>query len=95
MTRTERACARALRISASTYSLSLAAELTKRRAWSSALFVGIRLTFAITGDDARLDTWLIALPELDLPLPGYFVADAEVTERSANAATIELLLIEG
>lgn len=77
----------------------LAAELgldaVGQRPWASALFTGTRLTIAVKGnDDAWLDEWLIALPELDLPLPGYFVADAEVIERSANAATIELLLIE-
>ena len=96
MTRIEHACARGLRTSASTYSLLLSVEWTKRRAWSSALFVGIRLTFAIAADDDdKLDAWLIALPELELSLPGHFVADAEVIERSANAATVELLLIEG
>lgn len=96
MTRIERACTRGLRTSAATCSLSLAAEPTKRSAWSSALFAGTRLTFAIAADDDdKLDAWLIALPDLELSLPGHFVADAEVIERRANAATIELLLIEG
>jgi hypothetical protein len=95
VTRIEHACARGLRTSALTCSLLLSVEWMKRRAWSSALFVGIRLAFAIAADDDdRLDAWLTALPDLELSLPGHFLADAEVIERSANAATIELLLIE-
>ncbi|THD38073.1 MAG: hypothetical protein E7773_03330 [Sphingomonas sp.] len=75
--------------------MTIAAEVIRERPWSSALFVGARLTISIAGeDDARLDDWLIALPEIDLPLSGHFVASAEVVERRANAATIELLVVE-
>ena len=90
-----RDCARLLQTSAASYSLSLSATLIERRPWTSALFIGNRLTIAVTGDDdARLDEWLIALPEIDLPLVGHFVASAEVVERSAGAATLELLVVE-
>jgi len=54
------------------------------------------MRIALTSDDdGRFDEWLAVLPEIELPLCDHFVADAEVIERSANAATIELLLIEG
>jgi hypothetical protein len=96
MTRIERACARELCRKASGYSLLLSANPVKCRGWTSALFAGVRLTFAISADDDdKLDAWLADLPEFELSLPGHFVADAEVIERNAKAATIELLLIEG
>ena len=95
MTRIERDCVRRLQASTSAYSLSLSANSIGRRAWASALFVGFRLTFALAGDDdGKLDEWLIALPDIDLPLPGYFVASAELIQRGANSATIELLVVE-
>ena len=95
MTGVERDCARCLQRSALPHSLLLTATIVKRRAWASTMFSGVRLTAVVTGnDDDALDGWLIALPDLDLPLPGYFAADAEVVERGANAATIELLLLE-
>ena len=97
MSTVDRDCTRGLQTSASSYSLSLSVELDQNaRAWASALVRRARLTFAVVGDDdARLDEWLAALPEIELPLSRHFVADAEVIERSANAATIELLLVEG
>jgi hypothetical protein len=53
------------------------------------------MKIAVQGDDdARLDDWLIALPEIELAWASHFVASAEVIERSANAATIELLVVE-
>ncbi|MEO6386053.1 MAG: hypothetical protein ABIO20_06085 [Sphingomonas sp.] len=45
-------------------------------------------------DDAQFDEWLVALPEIELTWAGHFVASVEVIERSANAATIELLVVE-
>ena len=73
----------------------IALEVVRQRSWASALFVGARLTIAVASDDdERLDEWLDALPDLDMPLSGHFVASAEVVERRANAATIELLVVE-
>jgi hypothetical protein len=95
MTRVERDCTRFLQTSASSYSLLLSATSIESRPWASALFVGHRMKIAVEGDDdARLDEWLIALPEIELAWSSHFVASAEVIRRSANAATIELLVVE-
>lgn len=95
MSRIDRNCTRVLRASASTRSLSLSAAFIESRPWASALFVGARLKIAVQGDDdTRLDEWLAALPETELTWTGHFVASAEVIERSACAATIELLIVE-
>jgi hypothetical protein len=54
--------------------------------WSSATFTGTR--HAIWFDmDLRedLDDLLKNLPEVDLPMPGHFVADIELAERHDNA----------
>ena len=92
MSQVERDCLRVLRASSPA---PLSAMVRKCRPWASALFVGHRLTIAVEGDDdARLDDWLIALPEAELAWPGHVVASAEVIERSANIGNIELLVIE-
>jgi hypothetical protein len=95
MTRVERDCTRHLQTSASSYSLLLSATLIECLPWASALFVGHRMKIAVQGDDdARLDEWLVALPEIELAWASHFVASAEVIERGGNAATIELLVVE-
>lgn len=92
MSKMDRNCLRVLRASAP---LPLSANLIASRPWASALFVGCRVAIAVSADDdAKLDEWLTALPEAELGWFGHFVASAEVTERSANAATIELLVVE-
>ncbi|QDZ06553.1 hypothetical protein FPZ24_02925 [Sphingomonas panacisoli] len=59
------------------------------------MFAGYRFKVAIdSGDDARLDDWLAALPEADLAWSSHFVASAEVIERGTNTAVIELLAVE-
>jgi hypothetical protein len=96
MSKMERDCMRALQTSASRFSLLLSVTLSECRPWASALFVGCRMTFTVKADDdGRLDDWLIALPDIELACTGHFVASAEVVERSANAATIEVLVVEG
>ncbi|MDB5677238.1 hypothetical protein [Sphingomonas bacterium] len=96
MTPLMRVGVRLLRRLAAERSLNVTIDVLGERPWASALFVGTRLTIAVeSADDERLDEWLIALPDMDLPLSGHFVASAELVERRANAATIELLLIEG
>jgi hypothetical protein len=95
MIRVERDCLGAMSSSAGAYALDLSAHLVARRGWSSALFVGTRLIVAVTADDdERLDRWLAILPEAELPVPGHFVASAEVIARSDRAASIELLVVE-
>lgn len=84
-----------LRVLRGTASFGLVAIITSNRPWASALFVGYHLTIIVKGDDdAAFDAWLISLPELELAWRGYFAASAEVIERSENAATIELLVVE-
>lgn len=59
--------------------------------WSSATFVGYRLTMAVTVDgDAT--AWLAALPEEDLSAPGRLVADL-ATRRDADGMRLELLVL--
>ena len=95
MSSVERDCARVLQASASAAALSLAIVSTVSRPWASALFVGHRLNVSIRADDHdRLDDWLIALPEQELTWRGHFVASAEIVTRGANAATVELLVVE-
>lgn len=92
MSKVERDCLRILRHSAP---VPLAVTLCGSRRWASALFAGYRLTVTVkSDDDARLDEWLIALPELELAWPGHFIASAEVIGRSANIGKIELLVVE-
>jgi hypothetical protein len=95
MSKFEHDCTRVLQTSASSCSIPLSATSIESRPWASALFVGHRMKIAVQGDDdARLDEWLVALPELELAWASHFVASAEVIERSTNAATIELLVVE-
>ncbi|MBN8813846.1 MAG: hypothetical protein J0J06_00180 [Sphingomonas sp.] len=71
------------------------ATVKECRPWASALFVGHRLTISVAADeDSRLDDWLVTLPETELTWPGHFAASVDVIERRANAATIELLIVE-
>jgi hypothetical protein len=50
--------------------------VAKTRDWASATFVGMRheLSFVCTADAALID----ALPDVDLPMDGHFVADLEL-----------------
>lgn len=94
MTMLERDCVRQLQASGAP--LALTARVTGSRDWASALFTGKRLTLdVVVGDDCDLfDQWLAEFPERELALRGHFVADAEVTGRSAGTATVEILAIE-
>lgn len=54
--------------------------------WSSATFTGSRhLIWFKPDQQADLDELLKNLPEVDLPMPGHFVADIEVAERHDHA----------
>ncbi len=96
MSRLDRELARMLRASAANHGVALTVVLTRSRDWSSALFSGERLTFELRndGDEEAFDAWLAALPEAEFPLRGWFVADADMTERRAGAALVDFLLIE-
>ena len=84
---------RALAADADGWGVTIRMTAASERPWSSATFVGCRLTIdlAIAGD-AR--GWLTALPEADLPLPGRIVADLVVTRTTSATATLEALLLE-
>ena len=59
--------------------------------WSSATFSGTRhmlwITVRSTSDTARI---VAELPEIDLPIPGHFVADIEIAERHDRGDTLRL-----
>jgi len=72
-----------------------AASLVRSRDWSSSLFSGVRLTVEINaGEDEAFETWLANLPEAEFGVRGYFVASADLVERSNGAAVVEFLLVE-
>lgn len=59
--------------------------------WSSATFIGYRLTTTVTVDrDAA--AWFAALPEEELSAPGRLVADLAL-RRDADALRLELLVL--
>ena len=94
MSMLERACVRQLQAAGA--DLAVTARVTASRDWASALFIGMRLTLELAVDDDcdLFEQWLADLPDRELALPGHFVADAEVTGRSAGSATVEILAIE-
>jgi hypothetical protein len=56
--------------------------VTKTRDWASATFVGMQheIAFVCTADAVLID----ALPDVDLPMDGHFVADLEVVSCEAR-----------
>ncbi len=90
----ERETIRALIRQAEGKDVTLTAMVIARRRWASALFEGVRLTIETAAAEPAFNAWITALPEMELPLRGYFVADAELVERqSPGAAVIELLVL--
>ena len=69
--------------------------VAKTRDWASATFVGMRheLSFACAASPVLID----ALPDVDLPMRGHFVADLLVqsmtTEGAVSRVAIEVLTI--
>ncbi len=68
--------------------------VSKTRDWASATFVGMQhdLSFACTADAALVD----ALPDVDLPMDGHFVADLRIGSVICGGSTrveIEVLTI--
>jgi len=66
--------------------------------WGSATFSGMRHSVIVTAPASpRIIDWLTALPELDLPMPGQFVAGVELNERydgdGTTTVTIHALTI--
>jgi len=70
-------------------------SLVRSRDWSSSLFSGVRLTVEIkAGEDEAFEAWLADLPEAEFAVRGYFVASADLVERSSGTAVAEFLLVE-
>lgn len=69
----------------------------RERTWASVTFSGIRYGFSIeypdTADAEALRKLARALPEHEFALPGYFVADAVITDQSALRLTLDILII--
>jgi hypothetical protein len=95
MSRLERDLIKTVTESAAASMLDAAASLVRSRDWSSSLFSGVRLTVEINaGEDEAFETWLANLPEAEFGVRGYFVASADLVERSNGAAVVEFLLVE-
>ena len=95
MSRLERDLIKTVAESAAASMPGAAASLVRSRDWSSSLFSGVRLTVEINaGEDEAFETWLANLPEAEFGVRGYFVASADLVERSNGAAVVEFLLVE-
>ena len=95
MSRLERDLVKTVTESAAANMPSAAASLVRSRDWSSSLFSGVRLAVEINaGEDEAFETWLANLPEAEFGVRGYFVASADLVERSNGAAVVEFLLVE-
>ena len=67
--------------------------------WASATFAGARHEIVLTGQaDDAMERWLGDLPEADLSVPGYLVADLKIVAmRQAGSdltVTLEVLTVE-
>jgi hypothetical protein len=95
MSRVERDLIKAVTDSATESVSGVAVSLMRNRDWSSSLFSGVRLTVEINaGEDEAFETWLADLPEAEFAVRGYFVASADLVERSSGIAVVEFLLVE-
>jgi hypothetical protein len=68
--------------------------VAKTRDWASATFVGMRheMSFICAADAVLID----ALPDIDLPMDGHFVADLQVVSvicRDSTRVEIEVLTV--
>ena len=85
---------RALLIALTEYLGPIEIDAERQRDWWSATFTGMRheLSFTTTASAARID----ALPEIDLPMRGHFVADLAILDVQPGRPTrlsIEALTI--
>lgn len=62
------------------------------RPWASATFEGEQVSMELYEVDPDA-AWLSELPEADLPIRGYYVADLLVRPLTASAVRIEALLL--
>lgn len=95
MSRVERDLIKTVTESAAANVAGAAASLVRSRDWSSSLFSGVRLTVEINaGEDEAFEAWLADLPGAEFAVRGYFVASADLIERSSGTAVAEFLLVE-
>lgn len=85
---------RALAADARRYGLTLRHVGDDAMPWASATFVGVRLSMQLVATGGDPAAWLGALPEADLPVPGYLVADCVVARAEPPAVTLDVLLLE-
>lgn len=71
--------------------------IKRERPWASITFTGTRHSFAVNWPEApspdERDNIAKAIPEHEFAIPGYFVADMLVTDRSEAEFLVEALLI--
>ena len=84
---------RALQASAAAAGCAVELAHAGERPWATATFAGARHRVQATAEPAALLRWLSMLPEADLPLSGWFVADC-MAEVTGGEAMIELLVLE-
>lgn len=71
---------------------TVTARATRTRPWASATYDGEQVELAIDRDGAD-DAWLLDLPEAELAVRGYFVADLAIGPVADSTVTVEALLI--
>ena len=95
MSRLERDLIKTVSESATPSMPAATASLVRSRDWSSSLFSGVRLTVEINAsENEAFEVWLAGLPEAEFAVRGYFVASADLIERSSGTAVVEFLLVE-
>jgi hypothetical protein len=86
---------RALLAALADYLGPLGDVVAKTRDWASATFIGMQHALSFTC--AASDTLIEALPDIDLPMAGHFVADLRVvsvaSDGSRHRVEIEVLTV--
>lgn len=65
----------------------------KRGEWNSALFEGERIELNVRVTGERSSEWLSGLPDVDLRLPGWFVAELVAEPTGDGSARLDALLL--
>lgn len=85
---------RALVADAQRYGLTTSLANSDETPWASATFVGMRIVLQVVVAHGEPGSWLAALPEADLPVPGHCVADCAIVRVEPQSITLEVLLLE-
>ncbi|PAX09716.1 hypothetical protein [Sphingomonas lenta] len=80
---------RALNAGARVAGLRLEVRDARSRSWASATFIGerVELVLSITGTGGA--GWLAGLPDADLPMRGWYVADLEIRGAELRALLLQ------